>query len=129
MNLKPHTTLATQAAALVACLLVLPAASARNNYKVLHEFGGVQDGSLPSGPLLIDGKGRLYGSTYNGGTGQCSDYGCGMTFELQPQADGGWKEVALHEFTNGKDGAIPVSNMVSNGTGLLYGTVAGDIPG
>jgi hypothetical protein len=103
-----------------------PAVRSATKYKVLHEFGSAEDGSLPSGsPLLIDGKGSLYGSTYNGGTGKCSDYGCGMTFELRPQADGTWKEIALHEFTGGKDGATPLGNLVTDEAGNLYGTMDG----
>jgi uncharacterized repeat protein (TIGR03803 family) len=48
-----------------------------------------------------------------------------MTFELQPQEGGGWKETALHEFTGGKDGATPVGNLVVDETGNLYGTMDG----
>jgi hypothetical protein len=45
-----------------------------------------------------------------------------MTFELQPQAGGGWKETALHEFTGGSDGATPVGNLVLDANGDVYGT-------
>jgi hypothetical protein len=65
-----------------------------SHFKVLHNFGAAKDGVVPSGPLSLDGRGDLYGSTYDGGTGKCSDYGCGMTYELQPQAGGGWKDSA-----------------------------------
>jgi hypothetical protein len=93
-----------------------------SHFKVLHNFGAGNDGAVPSGPLSLDGRGDLYGSTYDGGTGKCSDYGCGMTFELQPQAGGGWKEIALHEFTGGSDGSTPVGNLVLDANGDAYGT-------
>ncbi len=100
-----------------------------DGYKVLHEFGASLDGSVPSGPLLLDGKGWLYGNTYDGGTGKCSDYGCGITFGLQPQAHGEWKEVVLHEFTGGKDGAAPFGNVVADKSGNLYSTMSGAVIG
>ena len=93
-----------------------------SHFKVLHNFGAAKDGVVPSGPLSLDGRGDLYGSTYDGGTGKCSDYGCGMTYELQPQAGGGWKETALHEFAGGSDGSTPIGNLVLDANRNLYGT-------
>src|ERR1700676_3310067 len=75
--------------------------------RVVHNFGSSSDGSIPYGPLLLDPKGNLYGVTIDGGTGQCSDYGCGTVFELNPQSNGTWSEKILHSFTAGNDGSAP----------------------
>jgi uncharacterized repeat protein (TIGR03803 family) len=97
---------------------VSPRAWATSKYKVLHSFGSVTDGDFPSGPLLLNGTGNLYGMT-GGGPGE---YGYGVAFELMPQADGKWSERVVHAFTSGSDGADPVGGLISDGTGNLYGT-------
>jgi len=48
-------------------------------YTVLHTFGRVGDGCLPSGNLAIDNNGNLYGGAIFGGT-----HGNGVVFELTP---------------------------------------------
>ena len=111
------------AVALVLC--VAPGAWGAARYKVIHSFGSGKDGAVPSGPLVFDSSGNLYGVTGGGGTGQCSD-GCGMVFRLVPNANGEWKESILHKFTAGKDGAIPWGSLVFDSNGKLYGTVQGD---
>ena len=51
---------------------------------VLHSFaGGTTDGSGPGAGVIFDTAGNLYGSTYAGGTGSCTN-GCGTVFELSP---------------------------------------------
>ncbi len=95
-------------------------------YKVLHNFGSGSDGSGPFGPPVLDNDGNLYGVTGSGGTGQCSDYGCGTVFELSPNKNESWGESVLYNFTAGNDGAIPWSNLVFDGAGNLYGTLQGD---
>jgi len=56
-----------------------PAAKDIWKYSVLHTFGRVGDGCLPSGNLVIDSNGNLYGGTIFGGT-----HGNGVVFELTP---------------------------------------------
>jgi uncharacterized repeat protein (TIGR03803 family) len=129
MKLKSQIIPLAQVLSFAVTMFLAPSAVSATKYKVLHTFGAGQDGSVPSGPLLIDGKGRLYGNTANGGTGKCSDYSCGITFELLPEDDGWWKEVIIHEFTGGKDGAIPTGNIIADPAGNLYSTLAGDVPG
>jgi hypothetical protein len=53
---------------------------------VLHSFTGAPDGSYPASRLILDGAGKLYGTTQmSGNTGQnCGHNGCGTVFELQP---------------------------------------------
>jgi hypothetical protein len=123
MSPTSRTTAATESIVLAVCLLLAPAAWAGSRYKVLHTFGSGQDGSVPSGPLLLDSRGYLYGVT-RGGPGQ---YGYGVAFALTPQAHGMWKELILHTFTGGADGAFPDSGLVLDRAGNLHGTVQGDI--
>src|ERR1700678_200420 len=44
---------------------------------VLYAFaGGASDGAYPGGNLIEDSSGNLYGTTIEGGLGQCSEDGC-----------------------------------------------------
>jgi hypothetical protein len=51
---------------------------------VLHDFAGGRDGAFPSGGLLADRSGGLFGVTANGGGGGggACDRGCGVVYEL-----------------------------------------------
>jgi uncharacterized repeat protein (TIGR03803 family) len=78
--------------------------------------------------LVIDGSGNLYGTTLNGGDASCGGFpsGCGVVFELSPQAGGGWTEKILHSFIdNGKDGSHPAASLTLDRSGNLYGTTVG----
>jgi uncharacterized repeat protein (TIGR03803 family) len=93
---------------------------------VLHDFAyGGTDGAYPSGGLIFDAAGNLYGTTNWGGTGPCTSegnlVGCGTVFELSPKAGGVWAERVLHSFGHGTDGTFPVAGLVSDATGNLYG--------
>jgi uncharacterized repeat protein (TIGR03803 family) len=48
---------------------------------VLYAFTGGSDGANPAAHLTID-KGRLYGTTYQGGGTGCFENGCGTVFNL-----------------------------------------------
>ena len=126
--MKLHTPRSLRAEVLLAAVLAAGCFSpaVAQTYKVLHNFGGGTDGSIPSGAPFVDAKGRLAGNTYDGGTGICSDYGCGMTYALLPQPNGEWKEISLHEFTGTSDGAEPFGNLVVDSDGNLYSTEHGD---
>jgi len=90
---------------------------------ILHSFTANPDGAGPSGSMVFDPQGNLYGSTPGGGTGHCSGTpaGCGTVFQLSPSSGGGWTESVLYEFQTGNDGGGPISVIVS-ATGTLYGT-------
>jgi uncharacterized repeat protein (TIGR03803 family) len=90
---------------------------------ILHTFTGGVDGGVPSASLVMDASGNLYGTTYSGGnTNTCpKTAGCGVVFELS-NANDVWKETLLHTFTGGVDGANPLSNLVPDANGNLYGT-------
>jgi uncharacterized repeat protein (TIGR03803 family) len=79
---------------------------------VLYSFTGENDGANPySSPLLIDGKGNLYGTTCCGGAG-----GNGTVFEVAPDGN----ESVLHAFS-GSDGGFPVAGLIKD-HGYFYGT-------
>lgn len=82
---------------------------------VLYAFTGGMDGSAPEAGLISDKKGNLYGTTIAGGAN-----GYGVVFELAPDGS----ETVLHAFAGGSDGASPVSNLIFDRTGNLYGTTS-----
>jgi uncharacterized repeat protein (TIGR03803 family) len=84
---------------------------------VLHVFTGGSDGADPSGGLLRDKSGNLFGSTAEGGSTRCRGYGCGTVFQIAPDGT----ETVLHAF-RGKDGSDPNGDLIEDGSGNLYGT-------
>ncbi len=103
------------AAAALLILSVLPLQAQTET--VLHSFsGGPTDGGTPSGSLVRDGSGNLYGTTQIGGAS-----GFGTVFELV--ASENFKEKELYSFgaTSG-DGQLPVTGLVVDGNGNLFGT-------
>ncbi|MCU1299827.1 MAG: hypothetical protein JWQ87_111 [Candidatus Sulfotelmatobacter sp.] len=90
--------------------------------RVLHGFSTSSGGYQPQGALVFDTAGNVYGTTYLGGVGKNCSIGCGTVFELSPSARG-WTKKTLHYFTNnGKDGYQPVSGLIFDAAGNLYGT-------
>jgi uncharacterized repeat protein (TIGR03803 family) len=89
---------------------------------VLHDFSGL-DGAFPSGGLILDATGNLYGTTKVGGGSGCGGAGCGVVFELSPTSSG-WTETVLYTFTGGTDGGEPYGGLTSDGRGRLYGTAS-----
>jgi uncharacterized repeat protein (TIGR03803 family) len=91
---------------------------------VIYSFPvGGKDGGNPSGYLIFDSVGNLYGTTLYGGKG-CASNGCGVVFELSPTGSS-WKEKVLYKFVGGADdGAYPVEGLVMDLAGNLYGTTS-----
>ena len=87
--------------------------------QVLYNFQGGSDGSFPTGGLIFDQSGNLYGSTNEGGSG-----GGGTVFELTPSG-GGWTYNLLYSFT-GNTGCGPFANLGLDGAGNVYGTTLCD---
>jgi uncharacterized repeat protein (TIGR03803 family) len=79
---------------------------------VLYTFLGGADGSAPSGGVIRDSAGNLYG-TAAGGTG-----GNGVVFTLDPAGN----ETVLHSFSGPPDGAGPNAGLIRDSAGNLYGT-------
>jgi uncharacterized repeat protein (TIGR03803 family) len=89
------------------------------NESILYEFSGNGDGSYPSGGLVFDKQGNLYGTTQFGGSDGC-DQGCAIVFELSPNGSS-WTETIIYDF--GATGSAPVSSgVVFDSQGNLYGT-------
>jgi uncharacterized repeat protein (TIGR03803 family) len=87
---------------------------------VLYNFpGSFNDGSQPDSGLVFDLAGNLYGTTVQGG-----ESGLGTVYELSPNSSGGWTETVLHSFQGDGDGAEPLTPVVIDKAGNLYGTTS-----
>ncbi len=91
---------------------VFEIAKGSNTITTLASFNGA-NGTNPSGGLVLDGQGNLYGTTFFGGAA-----GSGTAFEV---AKGSGTITAVASF-NGADGATPSGGLVLDGQGNLYGT-------
>ena len=81
--------------------------------------------SNPAGALAFDKSGNLYGTASSGGTGTvCYYYGCGTVFKLT-KGSSAWTESTIYDFTGVTDGDTPVSGVVIDAAGNLYGTTEG----
>jgi uncharacterized repeat protein (TIGR03803 family) len=89
--------------------------------QVLYSFSGGADGGSPEAGVIMDQKGRLFGTASTGGTGRLSG---GVVFRLDApiQVGGAWTETVLYSF-GGPDGFRPLSRLVSR-NGALYGTTS-----
>ena len=88
------------------------------NFTTLWAFKGQPDGALPYGGLVADGAGNLYGTTYYAGV-----YGMGTVYRLTHNR-GAWTETVLYSFTGSYDGSSPISSLVADTKGNLYGTTS-----
>jgi len=79
---------------------------------VVHEFTGGEDGAVPSGGLVLDSSGNLYGTNTLGARAY------GSVFEITPT--GG--SIAPYNFS---EDATPSNGVVLSSTGHLYGTASG----
>jgi len=77
---------------------------------ILHAFNGT-DGYSPSGGLISDAQGNLYGTTFGGGL-----YGAGTIFRLSNTVI-----TVLHNFAGAPYGANPVGNLLLDSSGNLLG--------
>ena len=100
------------------------------NFSLLYAFEDSSKGANPSGSLVFDGAGDLYGTTSAGGVlGTCLGLSgfCGTAFELTPATGGGWTETVVHSFGAYKgDGAYP-AGLVIDSTGIMYGSAYGGL--
>jgi len=90
-----------------------PTASGTWTEKVLYNFQFGTHGWDPS-PVIIDGAGNLYGTTFFGPNG--------TIFELVHNSHGTWTHKVLYQFTGGTDGRNPQGALVRDSAGNLYGT-------
>lgn len=82
---------------------------------MLHSFaGGNTDGSNPLAGVVLDASGNMYGTTEYGGTSAE-----GVVFKTTSTGT----TTVLHSFTGGStNGATPLSGVVRDSSGNLYGT-------
>jgi uncharacterized repeat protein (TIGR03803 family) len=93
--------------------------SSAGSESVLYSFCSQQpcnDGSQPMAGVIQDGKGNLYGTTYQGGS-----HNAGTIFKLSSTR----AESVLYNFTNGTDGGFIVAGLIRDKQGNLYGTSPG----
>ena len=85
-------------------------------HTVLYRFNG-SDGANPYAALISDATGALYGTTSAGGLNDG-----GTVFKVTPSSTTGgtWTLTTLHAFS-GSDGAQPVTGLMSDASGALYG--------
>jgi uncharacterized repeat protein (TIGR03803 family) len=91
---------------------------------ILHSFDkNASDGALPEAALTFDARGNLWGTTASGGAiigaAPPKQPQPGTVFELTPGSDGQWTESFLFPL---KGGSYPLSNVVFDASGNLYGT-------
>jgi uncharacterized repeat protein (TIGR03803 family) len=117
-SISSRGAIAGLATLMVLVLTVIVARSApAQTFTVLHNFTGGTDGGSPSAGITMDRAGNLYGTTYNGGTGQ------GAVFKLVHKGSN-WVFSPLYSFAGGSDGAGPVARVVFGPNGTLYGTAS-----
>ena len=71
----------------------------------------------PSGGVIFDAAGNLYGATRGGGTSND-----GAIYQLQPSGSG-WTFNTLASF-DGSNGSAPIGGLVMDAAGNLYGTTS-----
>jgi uncharacterized repeat protein (TIGR03803 family) len=90
----------------------------RWQFKTLYAFKDQPDGAFPYSALILDKHGNLYGTTYYAGA---DDWG--TVYKLSYK-HGTWSETVLYSFKGGTDGASPISSLVADAAGNLYGTTS-----
>jgi uncharacterized repeat protein (TIGR03803 family) len=83
------------------------------------------NGAYPTGNLIFDANGSLYGTTSQGGNAY------GNVYKLTPSG-GGWTQSVLYTFQGhgcgSPDGEIPQGGVIFDALGNLYGTTAAGGP-
>ncbi|HEY1883232.1 MAG TPA: choice-of-anchor tandem repeat GloVer-containing protein [Candidatus Cybelea sp.] len=100
--------------------------SSAGKERVLYSFKGGSDGAGNEAGVIVGKNGVLYGATDYGGDGTgCSSNGCGTVYQLTPNGKK-YTEKILYAFKGGKDGALPLGDVMLGANGVLYGmTTAG----
>lgn len=85
-------------------------------YSFLGSANGLDDGSSPSGNVVLTKSGDIYGTTISGGR-----YNGGTVYELSPPTGRGapWTETVLYSFA---EGSQPFYGIVQGAGNRLFGT-------
>src|SRR5215469_1074168 len=105
----------TAATVIAAACWGLSGAAMATQLTVLYDFcyfRNCSDGSHPTGGVIRDKRGDLYGTTSQGG-----GRSVGTIFELSSTG----VETVLHSFLGGSDGSGPQGGLLKDSTGNLYG--------
>jgi uncharacterized repeat protein (TIGR03803 family) len=87
---------------------------------ILYSFTDGADGAFPEfGDLTFDQAGNIYGTTEAGGSSNG-----GVVFKLA-RSGSGWTQSVIWNFTGGNDGSGPISGVLFDNVGNLYGTTGG----
>ncbi len=111
--------------AVLALMVAASAANAAPLPTLIHRFSGAAtgkiDGATPSGALISDSAGTVYGTTATGGSA-----GFGTVFRLLPPAPGStaYTSQILYNFQGNGDGAYPLGALAVSPNGTLYGTTS-----
>jgi len=91
---------------------------------ILYQAQGDGDGAFPSGGVVFDQSGNLYGVFSQNGPNNN-----GAVYELSPSGSG-WQESTVHSFTyQGDDGSTPQGGLFFDNAGNLYGTTVHEVSG
>lgn len=91
-------------------------------FQTLASLDYFTTGGLPTGGLVIDANGNLYGTAQAGGVG-----GFGTVFELV-NTGSGYSLQTIYGFSGGLDGASPKGTLILDANGNLLGTTASGGP-
>jgi uncharacterized repeat protein (TIGR03803 family) len=108
----------------IAAFAAAPGQSRAHNLTTLVSFcalANCADGDLPSGRLIADAEGNLFGTTTDGGA-----HGLGTVFEIA-KTDTGYAStptilVSFCARANCADGAFPFGGLIADAEGNLFGT-------
>jgi uncharacterized repeat protein (TIGR03803 family) len=90
---------------------------------VIYTFAGGTDGRTPTGGLVFDQSGNLYGTTDYGGSTACS-LGCATVFKLAPPSGGGaWTETILYNWPSHGEDVVTTSGERESRLGVHPGSV------
>jgi len=96
--------------------------------QVIYNFTGYSnpsDGAGPSGALVFDRKGNLYGEAIAGGV-SATTAGAGTVFQLTPNSNGTWTEKVLYSFAGGTDAGLAYGEgLVLDSAGNIHGATSG----
>jgi uncharacterized repeat protein (TIGR03803 family) len=97
----------------------------------LFNFNRNPNGSLPAATVTLDGKGNVYGTTYQGGShSSASNYCCGTVWKYSLSSGTMTTLVSFDGDTVPADGMSPVGGVTLDSNGNLYGaTEGGGTPG
>ena len=89
------------------------------NETTLYAFQGGSDGAVPWFDLVFRPDGGIYGTTFEGGQGDCGGNGCGTVYQLT-RSGSTWTRHLLYTFAGGDDGGYPLG-VVFDSAGNMFG--------